>query len=342
MPAKVKEIAKFINGELAGDGEVLISGINGVNEAKDGDLAFVLSAQGAALIESTKASCVVVPKSIDGKFNKPLIKVENPSIAFSKIIGLLMPDRIPRPKGIHPTAIIAKSAKISNTAAIGPYVVVEEGVSIGEETIVYSFCYIGKNTRIGKDCIFYPNVVLREEVTIGNGVIIHPGSVVGSDGFGYDVQRDGTQVKIPQLGTVVIEDDVELGACVTVDRARFNKTVIGRGTKIDNMVQIAHNVIIGPDCVIAAQSGIAGSSVLGRNVVFGGQVGVSDHVKVGDFVVAGAKTGIHKSYPAKTTLFGYPSKPADKAREQIAATGLLPKLFERVRRLEEKMKNLEK
>ncbi len=342
MPAKVKEIAKFINGELAGDGEVLIKGINGVNEANDGDLAFVLSAQGAALIESTKASCVVVPKSISGNFNKPLIKVENPSIAFSRIIGLLMPDRIPRPKGIHPTAVIALGARIAKTAAIGPYVVIEEGASIGEDTVVYSFCYIGKNTKIGKDCTFYPNVTIREEVTIGNGVIIHPGSVVGSDGFGYDVQKDGTQVKIPQLGTVVIEDDVELGSCVTVDRARFNKTVIGRGTKIDNLVQIAHNVIIGPNCVIAAQSGISGSSELGRNVVFGGQVGVVDHVKIGDFVIAGGKTGIFKSYPANTVLFGYPSRQADKAKRQIAAIGLLPKLFKRVRELEEKIKNLEK
>lgn len=342
MPYKAKEIAKFIQGELVGDGDILINGINGVNEASEGELAFIISTQGTALIESTKASCVVVPKNLAGKFNKPIIKVENPSIAFSRIIGFLMPDRIPRPKGIHPTAVISKSARIAKGVAMGPYVVVEDGASIGEETVIYPFCYIGKNVAIGKHCIFYPNVTIREEVTIGSGVIIHPGSVIGSDGFGYDIQKDGTQVKIPQLGTVVIEDDVELGSCVTVDRARFNKTVIGKGTKIDNMVQIAHNVIIGPDCVIAAQSGIAGSSILGRNVVFGGQVGVSDHVTVGDFVIAGAKTGIHKSYPAKTVLFGYPSKPADKAREQIAATGLLPKLFERVRKLEEKIKKLEK
>ena len=153
---------------------------------------------------------------------------------------------------------------------------------------------------------------------------------------------DGTYIKIPQLGTVTIEDDVELGACVTVDRARFNKTVIGKGSKIDNLVQIAHNVILGPNCLIAAQSGIGGSTEIGRNVVFGGQVGVKDHIKVGDFIVAGAKTGIHKSYPAKTVLFGYPAKPADKAREQIAAVNLLPKLFGRVRALEAKIKELEK
>lgn len=342
MSVKVKDIAKFISGELAGDGEVLIKGINGVNEAKEGELAFILSAKAAELIRTTKASCVVVPKNIDGKFDKPIIKVDNPSIAFSRIIDFMMPGRIPHPKGIHSTALIAKTAKIGQGAALGPYTVVEDGASVGNNTLIYPFCYIGKNTRIGKDCIIYPNVIIREEVTIGNGVIIHPGSVIGSDGFGYDIQKDGTYIKIPQLGTVTIEDDVELGACVTIDRARFNKTVIGKGSKIDNMVQIAHNVIIGPNCAIAAQSGIAGSAEIGRNVVFGGQVGVKDHIKVGDFVIAGAKTGIHKSYPAKTVLFGYPAKPVEKARELIAAVGLLPKLFERVRALEAKIKELEK
>ena len=342
MPVKIKDIAKFISGEFTGDGDILINGVNGVNEAREGELAFILNAKTAELVIATKASCVVAPKDLVGKFDKPIIKVDNPSIAFSRIIELMMPGRIPHPKGIHSTAVIAKTAKISQGAALGPYTVVEEGASVGANTVVYPFCYIGKNTRIGRDCIIYPNVAIREEVTIGNGVIIHPGTVIGSDGFGYDIQKDGTHIKIPQLGTVVIEDDVELGACVTVDRARFNKTVIGKGSKIDNMVQIAHNVIMGPNCAIAAQSGIGGSTEIGRNVTFGGQVGVKDHIKVGDFVIAAAKTGIHKSYPANTVLFGYPSKPADKAREQIAMLGLLPKLFERVRALEAKIKELEK
>ena len=342
MQVKVKDIAKFINGELTGDGEILINGISGVKEAKEGELAFILNAKAIELLRATKASCVVVPKDLGGKFDKSVIKVENPSIAFSRIIEFIMPGRIPHPKGIHSTAVIAKTAKISQGASFGPYTVVEDGASVGADTVVYPFCYIGKNTKIGKNCIVYPNVIIREEVTIGNGVIIHPGTVIGSDGFGYDVQKDGTYIKIPQLGTVTIEDDVELGACVTIDRARFNKTVIGKGSKIDNLVQIAHNVIVGPNCVIAAQSGIGGSSEIGRNVVFGGQVGVKDHINVGDFVIAGAKTGIHKSYPAKTVLFGYPAKPVEKARELIAATALLPKLFERVRALETKIKELEK
>ncbi len=342
MPTKVKDIAKFINGELVGNGEILISGINGVHEAHTGELAFVLNPQCAGLIKSSKAGCVVVPKNLAGDFDKPLIKVENPSISLTKIIEFMMPRRIPHPKGRHSSAIISDSAHIASGVSFGSYVVVEPGAAIGENTVVYPFCYIGKNTKIGKDCVIYPNVTIREDITIGDRVVIHPGSVVGSDGFGYDIQADGTCVKIPQLGTVVIEDDVELGSCVTIDRARFNKTVIGKGSKIDNLVQIAHNVIIGPNCVIAAQCGISGSSELGRNVIFGGQVGVADHVKVGDFVVAGAKTGVHKSFPAKTTLFGYPAKPVDKAREQIASIGLLPKLFERVRKLEAKIKELEK
>ncbi|MFA6142615.1 MAG: UDP-3-O-(3-hydroxymyristoyl)glucosamine N-acyltransferase [Candidatus Omnitrophota bacterium] len=342
MVKKVKEIAEFLKGELVGSGDVLIKGVNGIDRASEGELAFLLTSKAEALLESTKASCVVVPRDVNKPSNVSLIKVDNPSTAFSKIIGVLLPDRIPHPKGIHSTAIIAKTASIAKGASLGAYTVVEDGAVIGENTKIYPFSYIGKNVKIGKNCILYPNVTIREEVVIGERVAIHPGSVVGSDGFGYDVQSDGTYYKIPQIGTVVIEDDVELGSCVTIDRARFGKTVIGKGSKIDNLCQIAHNVVMGPNCVIAAQSGVSGSSQLGRNVLFGGQVGVSDHVKLGDFVIAGAKTGIHKSYPSRTTLFGYPSKPVDKARTAIASVGQLPKLFERVKALEAKVKELEK
>ncbi len=342
MPKTLREIAQFINGELVGDGNIAIKGLKSIEEAGEGDLAFISSSKQDSLIDSTKASGVVVPKDIKNSYNKPVIKVDHPSIALSKIIELVLPDNIPHPKGIHQSAIISKSASLGNGVAIGPYVVIEDKVSIGDKTILYPFSYIGKKTRMGKNCIIYPNVTIRELIVIGDRVIIHSGTIVGSDGFGYDTQRDGTHFKIPQLGTVVVEDDVEIGACVTIDRARFAKTVIGKGSKIDNLVQIAHNVIIGPYCLIAGQSGISGSSELGRNVVFGGQVGVSDHVKLGDFVVAGGKTGISKSFPPKTVLFGYPAKPIDKAREIIASIGLLPKLFERVRALEAKIKESEK
>lgn len=339
---KVKEIAKFLEGELVGDGDVEISGINGIKEAHEGELSFVLDARLGDLIDSTNASCVVVPKAINKTCNKPIIKVDNPSVAFSKVINVLMPDRIPHPKGISPQAVISPKAKIGKGAAVSAFVVIEDGASLGDGTVIYPFCYIGKNTRIGDGCVFYPNVTVREEVTIGNRVIVHPGTVIGSDGFGYDVQKDGTHFKIPQIGTVLIEDDVELGACVTVDRARFKKTVIGKGTKIDNLCQIAHNVIMGPNCVVAAQSGISGSTELGRSVVLGGQVGVGDHLKLGDFVMAGAKSGISRSFPANTVVFWYPARPIDKARDVIARVGLLPKLYKRVKELEAKVEKLEK
>ncbi|MCX5666484.1 MAG: UDP-3-O-(3-hydroxymyristoyl)glucosamine N-acyltransferase [Candidatus Omnitrophica bacterium] len=337
MSKTLKEIAAFVGGELLGDGAVSINGINGIQEAVSGELAFIISPKDEALIDSTKASCVIVPKDVKGSFNKPLIKVENPSVAFSN------PDSIPHPKGIHETAVISKSAVLGKNVSIGPYAVIEDKVSIGDNTVIYPFAYVGKNSKIGKSCIIYPHVTIRESISIGNKVIIHPSSVIGSDGFGYNTQKDGTHFKIPQMGTVVIEDDVEIGACVTIDRARFNKTVIGRGSKIDNLSQIAHNVIIGSHCLIAAQAGIAGSSVLGRNVVFGGQVGVADHVKLGDFVMAGGQSGITKSFPIpKTVLFGHPARPINKAKDIVARTGLLPQLYERVKALEAKIKELEK
>jgi UDP-3-O-[3-hydroxymyristoyl] glucosamine N-acyltransferase len=343
MSKTLKDIAAFVGGELLGDGAVLVSGVNGIREAEGGELAFIINAKDEALIGSTNAACVIAPKGVKGPFNKPLIKVDNPSVSFSKIIEYINPDSIPHPKGIHATAVISKSVSLGKNVSVGPYAVIADRVSIGDNTVIYPFSYVGKSTKIGSDCIIYPHVIIRESVSIGSRVTIHPSSVIGSDGFGYDTQRDGTHFKIPQMGTVVIEDDVEIGSCVTIDRARFNKTVIGRGSKIDNLCQIAHNVIIGPYCLIAAQAGIAGSSVLGRNVVFGGQVGVADHVKLGDFVMVGGQSGITKSFPQpKTVLFGHPARPIGKAKDIVAHTGLLPKLFERVKALEAKIKELEK
>ena len=344
MPKTIKEISELVKGELVGDGSITITGINGIQEAKEGEVAFIAHASDEDLIGATKASCVIVPKDIKKAFDRTVIKVDYPSVALSRIIEFILPgSSIPHPKGIHNTAIISKSADIGKNVAIGPYTIIGDDVKIGDNTIIYPLTYIGRNTKIGSGCIIYPHVTLREGIIIGNRVIIHPGTVVGGDGFGYDTLRDGTHFKIPQLGTIVVEDDVEIGSCVTIDRARFSKTVIGKGSKIDNLVQIAHNVIVGPYCLIAAQSGISGSSTLGRNVVLGGQVGVADHVKMGDFFMAGGKSGVHKSFPApKTTVFGYPARQVDKARETIACVGLLPKLFARVRQLEAKIKELEK
>jgi len=342
MQFKARDVAFFIGGELVGDGNKPISGINGAKEAKETDLAFILEERFENLIETSNAACLIIPKSLKGTYRKTVIKVDEPGAAFTKIINFVLPDRIPHPSGIHQTALVGKTAKLGSGVALAAYVVVEDGAVIGEKTVVYPFCYIGKNSRIGKSCILYPSVTIRESILIGDRVAIHPGSVIGADGFGYFPQKDGTHAKIPQLGTVVIEDDVEIGACTTIDRARFDKTVIGKGSKIDNLVQVAHNVIIGPNCILAAQTGISGSTELGRNVMLGGQVGVADHLKLGDFVMAGAKSGISKSFPANTTLLWYPAKPVAKARDIIASVGLLPKLYARVRALEAKIKELEK
>lgn len=341
MRFTAKQVAFFVGGELVGDGNVAVSGINGIKEAKEGDLSIILSAEQANLINSTQASCVIAPRDLSGQFSKTVIKVDDPTSILSKIVQFAMPDLISHPKGVHPTAVISKKASIGKDVSVGAYVVIEEGANIGDNTILYPFCYIGRNTKIGSDCLFYPNVIVRERITIENRVIIHASSVIGSDGFGYITQKDKTHVKVPQIGTVIIEDDVEIGSCTTIDRARFHKTVIGKGSKIDNLVQIAHNVIIGPNCLIAAQTGISGSSELGRNCVLGGQVGIADHLKMGDHVMIGAQSGVTKSFPSDTTLFWYPAKPVEKIRDIIASVGLLPKLFERVRSLEAKIKELE-
>ncbi len=341
MQFKARDIAFFIGGELIGDGNKPISGINGAKEAKETDLAFILEDKFEHLIDASNAACLIIPKSLKGTYKKTVIKVDEPGAAFTKIINFAMPNRIPHPSGIHQTAVVAKSAKLGSGVALGAYVVIEDGAVIGDKTIIYPFCYVGKNTKIGRSCVFYPNVTIRESISIGDRVIIHPGAVIGADGFGYFPQKDGTHAKIPQLGTVIIEDDVEIGAGTAIDRARFDKTVIGKGTKIDNLVQIAHNVIIGPNCIIAGQAGMSGSTELGKNVTLGGGVGLSGHLKLGDNVIVGGMSGITKSYPANTILFGYPAKPIDKARDIIASIGLLPKLYKRVRALEAKIKELE-
>ena len=342
MSRNLKEIAALIGGELVGSGDVVIKGINGINEAREGDISFIVSMKYEGSVESTKASAVLVPNDFKRPSRKPFIRTDNPSAVFSKLVEIIFPERIPHPKGIHKSAAISDQASLGKNCGIGAHAIIEDGAQIGDNTVIYGLSYIGKNTKIGRDSIIYPNVTIREGIFIGDRVVIHSGSVIGSDGFGYDTQKDGTHIKIPQVGTVVIEDDVEIGACVTIDRARFSETVIGKGSKIDNLCQIAHNVKLGPNAMIAAQCGISGSCEIGKNVVMGGQAGVADHLKLGDFVVIGAKTGVTKSFPSNTTLFWYPAKPVEKVRDIIACVGLLPKLFKRVNELEAKIEEIEK
>lgn len=339
MARTLKEIAALVGGELEGDSSVSITGVAGLKEASPGDISFLSNARYAALLKTSSASAVLVPRDLPS-CGKPVIRVEDPSLAFAKIASLILQAEVHHPKGIHKTAVIDPTAKIGKKVAIGPYAVIEANVSIGDRTIIYAGCFVGHDTQIGEDCLFYANVSIRERVTIGNRVFIQSGSVIGSEGFGY-AKVDGAYKLIPQAGSVLIEDDVELGANVTVDRARFDKTVIGRGTKIDNLVQIAHNVVIGENSIIVAQAGISGSTHIGNNVTIAGQAGIVGHVEVGDGAVLTAQSGIMNNVAPGTMMTGYPAKPHAEALKVWAVTGRLPELQKTIQELKKKITALE-
>ncbi|MFH0912684.1 MAG: UDP-3-O-(3-hydroxymyristoyl)glucosamine N-acyltransferase [Candidatus Omnitrophota bacterium] len=340
MPRTLKEIAGLLDGELIGNADTLITGISGIKEAQAGDITFLANPKYLSLLEKTRASAVITSKDITAA-PKPIIRTENPSLAFARMVSLMAPCQIKHPKGIHPSAILGKDVSLGRDVAIGPYAVIEDNVSIGDETVIYSGCFIGHHSRIENNSLIYPNVSIRERVSIGSRVIIHSGTVIGSDGFGF-ATIEGLHHKIPQIGTVEIGDDVEIGANVTIDRARFDKTVIGRGTKIDNLVQIAHNVITGESCIIVAQVGISGSTTVGNNVVLAGQVGIVGHVSIGDNAVVMAQSGVSKSIPAGTMVWGYPAKPASTAKRVNACVQNLPRLYETIVGLKKKIEELEK
>ncbi|MFC1805138.1 UDP-3-O-(3-hydroxymyristoyl)glucosamine N-acyltransferase [Candidatus Omnitrophota bacterium] len=335
----LKEIAQFIGGELIGDPSVQITGISGIKEAGEGDITFLANEKYLPLLEKTHASAVITSRELD-KASRPIIRTDNPSLAFARIVSFVMPEDVVLLEGVHPSAVIGKGVSLGQGAAVGAHAVIEDGVRIGDKTVIYAGCFLGHHTIVGNNTLIYPNVSIRERITIGDRVIIHSGTVIGSDGFGF-VEVDGKYHKIPQTGIVDIQDDVEIGSNVSIDRARFEKTVIGRGTKIDNLVQIAHNVTTGENCIIVAQAGISGSTTIGKNVTLAGQVGVVGHIKIGDNAVVMAQAGVSKSIPADTMVWGYPAKPIDKARKINAAVANLPRLFRSVNELKKKVEELE-
>ena len=337
MHKTVKEIADLIGGQVEGDGSTIINSACGIKEAKQGDITFLANSKYQALMKTTGASAIIVPPEVAIPRDKAVIRYENPSLAFAKIMETLGPGKITYPPGTHPTAVIGKDVKLGKRVSIQAYVVIGDMAVIGDGTIVSAGSFIGKETQVGNMVLIYPHVVIRERITIGNHCIIHSGTVIGSDGFGYATVR-GVHHKIPQIGTVVIEDDVEIGANVTIDRARFGKTWIKRGTKIDNLVQIAHNVVIGEDSILVAQTGISGSTVIGKNVVLAGQSGVTGHIEIGDNAIVGGQAGVTKSVPKGVMVSGYPAAPHNKAKKLQALINRLPKLYEKVANLEKKIK----
>jgi UDP-3-O-[3-hydroxymyristoyl] glucosamine N-acyltransferase len=339
MGKTLKELSAFVDGELVGDGDIMITGVSGIREAAEGDITFLANSKYLPLLEKTRASAIVTSRDV-AIGHKPIIRTENPSLAFVKIVSFISPDHTVHPKGIHPTAVIGKNVSLGKNVAIGPYAVIEDNAKIGQDSVIYSGCFIGHDTEIGSHGLIYPNVSLRERIRIGENVIIHSGTVIGSDGFGY-VSVEGRHHKVPQVGTVVIEDDVEIGANVAIDRARFDKTIVGRGTKIDNLVHIAHNVVIGENSLIVAQVGISGSTVIGKGVTLAGQVGIVGHVEIGDNAVVMAQSGVSKSVPAGACVWGYPAKPQESAKRVNACVQNLPRLYKTISELRKKIEELE-
>lgn len=337
----VAEIARQVSGTVEGDGSLSITGLSGIEEAKPGDITFLSKPRYASAVAGTKASAILVGESMTVPCPCTVIRVKNPDLAFTQLASILMPPVEMMKPGIHTTAIVAPGVELGKDVCIGPYCVLEPGARIGDRTQLFAGCYVGHGTVIGKDGRLYPHVTIRERTKIGDRVIIHNGAVVGSDGFGY--ARVGERwEKIPQVGTVEIGDDVEIGANVAVDRARFGKTVIANGVKIDNLVQIAHNVVIGENTAIAAQTGISGSTTVGRNVQLAGQSGLAGHLAVGDGAIVGAQAGVTKDVLPGTFVSGYPAMPHDKAKETHAHLMRLPHLKKRVEELEHRLAEIEK
>lgn len=334
MPYTAAEIAKHLDGEVIGDAALVLKGFAPADRAQPGDLTFAENENYFARAEQSAASAVI----IDGPYassRKVLIRVPSARIAFAKVLPLFFPEPV-LPAAIHPTAIVPASAQVHPTAHIGAYCVLGEKVRIGARTVLHGGNHVGAGCVVGDDGVLFPNVTLYAGTEIGHRVRIHAGTVIGSDGFGY-VLDAGVHRKVPQIGNVVIRDDVEIGANVTVDRGALGPTIIGRGTKIDNLVQIAHNVVIGENCLVVSQVGIAGSTRVGNYVILAGQVGIAGHLKIGNRVSVAAQSGVMNNIPDGEKWLGAPAQPDRQTKRQMIAIQRLPDLLRRVHELEKKL-----
>jgi UDP-3-O-[3-hydroxymyristoyl] glucosamine N-acyltransferase len=333
MAFTTTEIAKHLEGEVLGNASAALKGFAPADSARPGDLTFAENEDFFERAEKSAATAIIADKRFTST-KKILIRVADARIAFAKALALFFPERT-FAASIHPTAIVAAGAKIDPSAHIGPYCVIGERVRLGARTVLQGGNFIGEDSKLGEDVNLFPNVTVYPRTEIGRRVRIHANTVIGSDGFGY-VQDGNIHRKVPQIGKVVIGDDVEIGAGVTIDRAALDSTVIGKGTKIDNLVQIAHNVEIGEGCLLIAQSGIAGSSKLGNYVVLAGQSGIAGHLKIGNQVIITGKAGVMHDIPDGEKWLGIPAQPDKQAKRQMIAYQHLPELLRRVTKLEKK------
>jgi UDP-3-O-[3-hydroxymyristoyl] glucosamine N-acyltransferase len=332
---KVEAIARLLDGKLFGDGEKEISGVAGLENAGPDDLTFADGERALGRAAASHAGCILIAAAA-ALPGKTAIAVKHPKLALIRAAEALLP-KARTEAGVHPTAVIAKTAQLAEDVAVGPHAVIEDGVKVTAGTVLGAGVFLGRGVEVGAGCVLHPRVSIYPGVRLGARVVVHSGAVIGADGFGY-VFAEGRHNKFPQLGRVIVEDDVEIGANATIDRGALGDTIVGAGTKIDNLVQIAHNVRIGRHAVIAAQTGISGSAVVGDYVVMGGQVGVGDGVKIETQTVVGAQAGIPsgKIIRRGSAVWGTPARPMAEFKKTHAAIKSLPSLARKVKELQAK------
>ena len=339
----LQEIAELTESTLVGNPNHLINDVDSLENAGSEDASFLANPRYRTSVSQSKAGVICIESTFPVEEGKNFLLSDNPSITFQKIVKILLLPQINSGfKGIHPSVIIHESAEIGQNVQIGPSVVIDKNTKIGNGCIIYPFTFIGPNSCLGEDCVIYSHVTIREKTILGNRVILQPEVVIGSCGFGYTTDQNGQHYKLEQLGSVIIEDDVEIGANTTIDRARFKVTRIGKGTKIDNLVQIAHNVSLGPDNIVVSQTGIAGSVKTGKSVMFGGQVGVVGHVEIASNVMIATRGGVSKSIDKPGKYGGSPVIPLPKHNREQARVRNIPKYLAQIEELTKRIEELEK
>ncbi|MFQ6617298.1 MAG: UDP-3-O-(3-hydroxymyristoyl)glucosamine N-acyltransferase [Fidelibacterota bacterium] len=338
MKKTLGQISDFLQGDCEGDKSTVINDVAEIEFAKSGDITFLGDPRYRRFLKTTRASAIVISKG-EGPVSIPAIRVDNPSEAFLRLIDLFRPEREEEFPSVHPTALIGEDTILGKGISIGAYAVIGRNCVIGDGVKIFPSVIVHDDVRIGDCTVIYGNVTIYERCKIGSRVLIHAGTVIGSHGFGF-LNADGKLRKIPQTGTVRIEDDVEIGANCTVDRASLGETIIHKGTKLDNLIHVAHNVRIGSNTAIAAQVGIAGSTVIGKNVLIGGQAGFVDHISIGDNSSIGSQAGVTKSHPSGSVLSGYPAKEHREAKKEEAYLRQIPRLVERIKKIEEKIERI--
>ncbi|MHC4599878.1 MAG: UDP-3-O-(3-hydroxymyristoyl)glucosamine N-acyltransferase [Planctomycetota bacterium] len=339
MEITLAELARLVRGGVVGDPSTVIRGAAGIDEAGEGDITFLANPRYLSSLKRSRATAAVVWESFN-TLTLPLIRVTDPEASFAKIATLFSAPRKTPAAGVHPTAVVGRNVTLGRDVTVGPHVTLMDGARVGDGSVLHANVYMGFDAVVGAACRLHPGVAVLDRVTLGDRVTVHPGAVIGADGFGYETV-DGVHEKIPHLGTVTVEDDVEIGANVTIDRARFDRTVIGRGTKIDNLVHVAHNVKIGPDCLLVAQAGLAGSVHVGRGVTLAGQSGVERHVRIGDGARIAGKAGVTRDVSDGATVAGFPARARGRWLRGEAALRRLPSLLQKIQELTHRVESLE-